>query len=185
MPYFAAAGYDCCESPCWKLLVYATSCYCSSASLSCCPGGVAPFTSAACCTHSLNHHLPCCCRRGQPARPGAQRSQDASWRAAQGGAEGEGVLASPAVGRVRPPQPLLCMLCTCCATLSHACPTCPHALYLPASPTSPHLQVSGDLDSLTDDLAHVVAGLPRPPVLVAHSFGALLAEKYMTGGWNS
>ena len=54
--------------------------------------------------------------------------------------------------------------------------------FSPASPSSPHLQVSGDLDSLTDDLAHVVAGLPRPPVLVAHSFGALLAEKYMTGG---
>ena len=46
-----------------------------------------------------------------------------------------------------------------------------------------HRQVSGDLLSLTDDLAHVVASLPRPPVLVAHSFGALLAEKYMTGGW--
>lgn len=48
---------------------------------------------------------------------------------------------------------------------------------------APRRQVSGDLDSLTDDLAHVVAGLPRPPVLVAHSFGALLAEKYMTGVW--
>lgn len=39
---------------------------------------------------------------------------------------------------------------------------------------------AGDLDSLTDDLASVVAALPAPPVLVAHSFGTLLAEKYLT-----
>jgi pimeloyl-ACP methyl ester carboxylesterase len=42
------------------------------------------------------------------------------------------------------------------------------------------LRVSGDVDSLTADLAHVVAALPAAPVLVAHSFGALLAEKYCT-----
>lgn len=49
------------------------------------------------------------------------------------------------------------------------------------------LAVSGDLQSLTDDLAHVVAALPSPPILVAHSFGALLAEKYATelGGGGS
>lgn len=45
-------------------------------------------------------------------------------------------------------------------------------------PGGEQLKVSGDLDSLVDDLAHVVAALPAAPVLVAHSFGTLLAEKY-------
>jgi pimeloyl-ACP methyl ester carboxylesterase len=42
------------------------------------------------------------------------------------------------------------------------------------------IRVSGDMASLTADLAHVVAALPSPPVLVAHSFGGLLAESYCT-----
>ena len=79
-------------------------------------------------------------------------------------------------------QPLTVQkLSACCASKTRSSPPCtacsPCLLLL-----SPCGQVSGDLDSLTDDLAHVVAGLPRSPVLVAHSFGALLAEKYMTGG---
>ncbi|KAL4445877.1 hypothetical protein ABPG77_009076 [Micractinium sp. CCAP 211/92] len=48
------------------------------------------------------------------------------------------------------------------------------------TPAGEPLKVSGDLDSLTDDLASVVAALPSPPVLVAHSFGALLAEKFVS-----
>lgn len=40
------------------------------------------------------------------------------------------------------------------------------------------LKVSGDLQSHADDLASVIASLPEPPVLVAHSFGGLLVEKY-------
>jgi pimeloyl-ACP methyl ester carboxylesterase len=48
------------------------------------------------------------------------------------------------------------------------------------TPAGEPLKVSGDLDSLSIDLGHVVASLPAPPVLVAHSFGALLAEKYLT-----
>lgn len=52
-----------------------------------------------------------------------------------------------------------------------------------APPGGPQLKVSGDLDSLAADLAHVVAhSMPAPPVLVAHSFGALLAEKYLADG---
>lgn len=47
------------------------------------------------------------------------------------------------------------------------------------TPAGEPLKVSGDLDSLTDDLGSVVAALPSPPVLIAHSFGALLAEKYV------
>lgn len=49
-----------------------------------------------------------------------------------------------------------------------------------STPAGEPLKVSGDLSSLSADLAHVVASLPAPPVLVAHSFGALLAEKYLT-----
>lgn len=80
-------------------------------------------------------------------------------------------------------QPLTVQkLSACCASKTRSSPPCtacsPCLLLL-----YPCCQVSGDLDSLTDDLAHVVAGLPGSPVLVAHSFGALLAEKYMTGGW--
>jgi pimeloyl-ACP methyl ester carboxylesterase len=48
------------------------------------------------------------------------------------------------------------------------------------TPAGEPLKVSGDLASLTDDLADVVAALPSPPVVVAHSFGALLVEKYAT-----
>lgn len=47
-------------------------------------------------------------------------------------------------------------------------------------PDGRELRVGGDLGTLTDDLAHVVAALPASPVLVAHSFGGLLAEKYCT-----
>jgi pimeloyl-ACP methyl ester carboxylesterase len=39
------------------------------------------------------------------------------------------------------------------------------------------LKVSGDLSSHAADLACVLAALPRPPVLVGHSFGGLLLEK--------
>ena len=40
------------------------------------------------------------------------------------------------------------------------------------------LKVSGDLQSHADDLASVIAALPAPPVVVGHSFGGLLVEKY-------
>lgn len=44
------------------------------------------------------------------------------------------------------------------------------------TPAGEPLKVSGDLRSLADDLASVVAALPAPPVLVAHSFGALVSQ---------
>ena len=40
------------------------------------------------------------------------------------------------------------------------------------------LKVAGDLQSHADDLGSVVAALPAPPVLVGHSFGALLVLHY-------
>lgn len=39
------------------------------------------------------------------------------------------------------------------------------------------LKVAGTLQSHADDLASVVAALPAAPVVVAHSFGGLLATK--------
>ncbi len=39
------------------------------------------------------------------------------------------------------------------------------------------LKVAGTLDSLTADIASVVGQLPRPPIVVAHSFGGLLMQK--------
>lgn len=49
-------------------------------------------------------------------------------------------------------------------------------------PSGEQLKVSGDLDSLADDLASVVAALPAPPVLVAHSFGALVSPQVLPAG---
>ena len=40
------------------------------------------------------------------------------------------------------------------------------------------LKVSGDLESHANDLASVISTLPKPPVLIGHSFGGLLVEKY-------
>ena len=39
------------------------------------------------------------------------------------------------------------------------------------------LKVAGTLQSHADDLASVVAALPAAPVVIAHSFGGLLATK--------
>jgi alpha-beta hydrolase superfamily lysophospholipase len=45
---------------------------------------------------------------------------------------------------------------------------------------APPLKVSGTLASHADDLAAVVGAMGAPPVLIAHSFGALLAAKYLS-----
>mgnify|MGYP001073347159 CR=1 FL=1 len=39
------------------------------------------------------------------------------------------------------------------------------------------LKVSGNIKSLADDLASFIATLPRPPVLIGHSFGGILVER--------
>lgn len=41
------------------------------------------------------------------------------------------------------------------------------------------VKVAGTLESLAADLGSVVAALPAPPILVAHSFAGLIAQKYM------
>lgn len=42
------------------------------------------------------------------------------------------------------------------------------------------LKVSGDLDSHADDLASFITSLPKAPILIGHSFGGLLVEKYVS-----
>lgn len=41
------------------------------------------------------------------------------------------------------------------------------------------LQVAGTLESHAKDVASVIATLPRPPIVVGHSFGGLLVQKYL------
>ncbi|KAG1658520.1 hypothetical protein FOA52_009863 [Chlamydomonas sp. UWO 241] len=41
--------------------------------------------------------------------------------------------------------------------------------------------VSGTLDSHAKDIGDLIAMLPRPPVVVAHSFGGLILQKYLLG----
>lgn len=41
-----------------------------------------------------------------------------------------------------------------------------------------NLKVSGTLASHADDLSSVIQSLPSPPVIIGHSFGGLLVEKY-------
>jgi pimeloyl-ACP methyl ester carboxylesterase len=38
-------------------------------------------------------------------------------------------------------------------------------------------KVAGTLASHAADVAHFVASLPQPPVVVAHSFGGIIAQK--------
>ena len=43
------------------------------------------------------------------------------------------------------------------------------------------LKVSGDLQSHADDIASVIQAIgPNPPILIGHSFGGLLAQKYVS-----
>ena len=42
-----------------------------------------------------------------------------------------------------------------------------------------NLQVAGTLESHAKDVASVISTLPRPPIVVGHSFGGLLVQKYL------
>ncbi|GAB4816949.1 hypothetical protein N2152v2_003995 [Parachlorella kessleri] len=41
------------------------------------------------------------------------------------------------------------------------------------------LKISGSIKSLSDDLASFIATLPSPPVLIGHSFGGIVVERYL------
>ncbi|GAX83394.1 hypothetical protein CEUSTIGMA_g10819.t1 [Chlamydomonas eustigma] len=45
--------------------------------------------------------------------------------------------------------------------------------------------VAGTLDTHAQDIADLVAMFPRPPVVIAHSFGGLILQKYLLGVHNS
>lgn len=46
------------------------------------------------------------------------------------------------------------------------------------------LKVSGTIKSMADDLAAFLATLPAPAVLVGHSFGGIVVERWVCcGGW--
>lgn len=45
------------------------------------------------------------------------------------------------------------------------------------SDRAPGLKVAGTIDALAADIGSFVGALPRPPVLVAHSFAGLICQK--------
>ena len=42
-------------------------------------------------------------------------------------------------------------------------------------------QVAGTLDTHAKDIEDLIAMFPRPPVVIAHSFGGLILQKYLLG----
>jgi pimeloyl-ACP methyl ester carboxylesterase len=51
-----------------------------------------------------------------------------------------------------------------------------------ATRAQPDAQAGQGIEDVTEHIGQLIAGLPRPPVLVGHSFGGMIAEKLLASG---